>query len=104
MNGRKLKRIGYRSIENDLRRLHRILRRQQDRAGCLGAVPARERRRDILSAAEGEYLMWQMAQELLPGPDIGRAYGDFGGRERARAVFDTLCDVAALLNRLNSVS
>ena len=48
--------------------------------------------------------MRQMAQELLPGPDIRRAHGDFGGSERARAVFDTLCDVAALLNRLNAVS
>jgi hypothetical protein len=48
--------------------------------------------------------MWQTAQELLAGPDIGRGYGDFGGRGRARAVFDTLYDVATLLDRLNSVS
>jgi hypothetical protein len=104
MNGRKLKRIGYRSIENDLRRLHQHLRRQRDRTGCSGAAPATQRRLDILPAAEHEYLMWQTAQELLAGPDIGRGYGDFGGRGRARAVFDTLYDVATLLDRLNSVS
>lgn len=99
MQERLLKHISRRRLENELLRLHRILCRKGDRSG--GLARNIELHLDLLSAPDSGYVIRQTVEELLPGEDVGRGYGDFGGRESARAMFAALHDVAALLDRLS---